>query len=81
MQLELTEHGQSVFGQEDWALGQRFSNQDFLNVPMWPYIDKVIWLRPPKDMQVGAGATKAMLVQLHLGSSCALLTMNKTIIW
>ena len=49
-QIELTEHCQYVFGQEHWPLGQRFPNQDFLTVPMWPFIDKVMWLMPPKDM-------------------------------
>ena len=41
-QIQLTEHGQYVFGQEYWALEQRFSNKDFMTVPMWPVIDKVI---------------------------------------
>ena len=58
-----------MFGQEDWGLGQRLSNQDLLTVPMWHVIDKVIWLRPPKDMQVGTGyhTPRAVQVQRYMG--------------
>ena len=54
-------------GPEDLSLGQRFSNQDCMAVPMWPFTDKVMWLRPPKDMQVGTGyyTTKAVQFQSY----------------
>jgi hypothetical protein len=53
--IEVLEYGVMQLGQEKLPLGQRFSNQDLLTVPMLRVIDKVMWLRHPKDMQVGTG--------------------------
>ena len=36
-----------------------------MTVPMWRFIDKVMWLRPPKDMQVGAGLHNSRPVQVQ----------------
>ena len=36
-----------------------------MTVPMWYCIDKVMWLRPAKDMQVGTGYHTIRAVQVH----------------
>jgi len=42
-----------------------FSNQDCMTVPLWPFIDKVMWLRHPNDMQVGASYHNPRPVQVQ----------------
>ena len=51
-----------------WDRG--YPNQDFMIVPMWHCIDKVMWLRRPMDKHVGTGShsPRPVQVQRYMGS-------------
>ena len=39
---------------ENIALGLHMTKQEFMDIHLWPFIDKVLFLRPPKDLQVSS---------------------------
>ena len=40
---------------EDIALGLNFVKTEWLEMPLWPFIDKVVFLKQLKDLQLSAG--------------------------
>ena len=42
-------------GEELTQLGLLMSNLDFMKVGMWPFIDQVFIMKPPKQLQLGIG--------------------------
>ena len=40
---------------EDIALGLNFVKTEWLEMPVWPFIDKVVFLEQLKDLQLSAG--------------------------
>ena len=39
---------------ENIALGLHMTKQEFMDIHLWPFIDKVVFLRPPNDLQVSS---------------------------
>ena len=40
---------------EDIALGLNFVNTEWLEMPLWPFIDKVVFLKQLKDLHLSVG--------------------------
>ena len=68
-QFPLDEHGQ-----ETTQLGLLMSPLDFLKIPMWPFIDEVHIMKPPKMMQLGVGYHHPKPVQVNRFMACIIIS-------
>jgi hypothetical protein len=68
-QFPLDEHGN-----ETTQLGLLMSNLDFLKIPMWPFIDEVHIMKPPKMMQLGVGFHHPKPVQVNRFMACIIIS-------
>ena len=39
---------------ENIALGLHMTKQEFRDIHLWPFVDRVLFLRPPEDLQVSS---------------------------
>jgi hypothetical protein len=51
-------------GKEDFWLGMHMCHMDFFHVGLWPFIDELQFVTPPKHMQVGVGWTAPKAAQV-----------------
>jgi hypothetical protein len=57
-------------GNELTQLGLNMSNLDFIKVGLWGFIDKVIIMKPPKQLQIGVGYQNPRPVQVSRYMAC-----------
>ena len=55
-------------------LGLLMHKQDFLRVPMWPFIDEVLIMTPPKQMQLGVNFMNPKPVQVSRYMACIVIS-------
>jgi len=61
-------------GKEQTQLGLMMHNLDFLKIAMWPFIDKIEILKPPKALQLGVGYQHPKPVQVIRYMICVVMT-------
>ena len=57
-------------GNELTQLGLLMTNLDFLKVGLWPFIEEVLIMTPPKQMQLGVGYHNPRAVQVNRYMAC-----------
>lgn len=65
----LDEHGKELA-----QLGLMMHNLDFLKIAMWPFIDEIKILKPPKAMQLGVGFNHPKPVQVTRYMICVVMS-------
>ena len=61
-------------GEEVTQLGLLMSNLDFMKVGMWPFIDQVFIMKPPKQLQLGIGWISPKPVQVSRYMACIVIS-------
>ena len=61
-------------GEEVTQLGLLMSNLDFIKVGMWPFIDQVFIMKPPKQLQLGIGYNNPKPVQVSRCMACIVIS-------
>ena len=61
-------------GKELAQLGLMMHNLDFLKIALWPFIDEIKILKPPKAMQLGVGFNHPKPVQVTRYMICMVMS-------
>jgi hypothetical protein len=61
-------------GKELPQLGLMMHNLDFLKIAMWPFIDEIKILKPPKAMQIGVGYKWPKPIQVSRYMICVVMS-------
>jgi hypothetical protein len=61
-------------GKELAQLGLMMHNLDYLKIAMWPFIDEIKILKPPKAMQLGVGYKFPKPVQVSRYMICVVMS-------
>jgi hypothetical protein len=61
-------------GKELPQLGLMMHNLDYIKVPLWPFIDEIKILKPPKAMQLGVGFNHPKPVQVTRYMNCVIMS-------